>query len=80
MKELTIEQQEKILDDLRWYGKEIAGGGPMIGWSIVALRANKHWYAVTLPLLMELDAVYSKATKSVIAQVTEPPPATSERE
>lgn len=69
MKELTIEQQEQILDDLRWYGKEIAGGGPMIGWGIVARRANRHWYEVTLPLLMELDAVYSKATKSVIGEI-----------
>lgn len=68
MKELTITQQKQILEDLRWYGNEIAGGGPMIGWGIVARRANRHWYEVTLPLLMELDAVYSDATKEMLGQ------------
>lgn len=63
MAELSTEQQEQILAELRWYGHEIAGGGPMIGWGIVARRANKRWYDVTLPLLMELNAVHGPIAK-----------------
>jgi hypothetical protein len=61
MAELTKEQQEQVLADLRWYGKTIAGGGPMGGYDKVARRAERHWYEVTLPLLMELSAVYPDA-------------------
>jgi hypothetical protein len=52
------EPTDKLLDELRWYGKTIAGGGPMGGYAPAAKRAEEHWYVVTLPLLMELDAVY----------------------
>lgn len=61
MAELTKEQQEQVLAELRWYGKTIAGGGPIGGYGIVARRAERHWYEVTLPLLMKLNAVYPDA-------------------
>lgn len=53
-KEIT----DKLLDEIRWYGKTIAGGGPMTGFDRAGRLANEHWYVVTLPLLYELDAVY----------------------
>lgn len=68
MKELTLEQQQRILEDLRYYGNEVAGNAPIGGYVSACKRAEKHWYAVTLPLLMELDAVYSDATKQVLSQ------------
>lgn len=68
MRELTLEQQQQILEDLRYYGNEVAGNAPIGGYVSACKRAEKHWYAVTLPLLMELDAVYSDATKQVLSQ------------
>lgn len=47
-----------ILAELRWYGKTIAGGGPMGGYAQAAQRAAEHWYVVTLPLLYKMNAVY----------------------
>lgn len=60
MRDLTRDEQQQILADLRWYGKTIAGGGPMLmdGYTRVAKRAETHWYEVTLPLLTKLNAVY----------------------
>lgn len=58
MKELTPEQQRRVLEDLRYYGNEVAGNAPVGGYVSACKRAEKHWYAVTLPLLMELNAVY----------------------
>lgn len=57
MPELTTEQQEQVLAELRWYGHAIAGGGPMTGYANAARRAEEHWYASTLPLLDDLGAV-----------------------
>jgi len=57
--ELTASEQEEILAELRWYGKTIAGGGPMIGFEKVGRRAHTHWYETTLPLLMKLGRVYA---------------------
>lgn len=74
MKELTIEQQQQILEDLRYYGNEVAGNAPIGGYVSACKRAEKHWYAVTLPLLMELDAVYSDATKQMLRQPASTPP------
>lgn len=68
MRELTLEQQQRILEDLRYYGNEVAGNAPIGGYVSACKRAEKHWYAVTLPLLIELDAVYSDATKQVLSQ------------
>lgn len=57
---LTEEQQEQVLDEVRWYGHMIAGGGPMAGYAKVAKEAEKHWYKITLPLLEKLNAVYKQ--------------------
>lgn len=37
---------ERLLDELRWYGKTIAGGGPTGGYQLAAKRAEEHWYVV----------------------------------
>lgn len=59
---LTDEQQQQVLEDLRWYGREVAGGAPMTGdYAGAAKRALAHWYGTTLPLLRQLNAVYSAA-------------------
>jgi hypothetical protein len=64
---LTAEQQERVLAELRWYGHEIAGGGPMIGYALVARRAERRWYKSTLPLLEELGAVYGSNKEAASA-------------
>lgn len=56
---LTLEEQDEVLAELRWYGKTIAGGGPMVGFDKAARRANTHWYETTLPLLMRFGHVYA---------------------
>jgi hypothetical protein len=66
-KEVRTELENRLLEDLRWYGKTIAGGGPMIGYAVVARRAERHWYDVTLPMLYELNAVYSDATQTLLS-------------
>lgn len=49
---------EDALAELRWYGKTIAGGGPIGGYSRAAKLAEDHWYNTTLPLLERMNAVY----------------------
>lgn len=61
---MTSEEQEKVLDELRWYGHMIAGGGPIGGYAKVAKEAEKRWYKVTLPLLYDLGEVYKKEKES----------------
>lgn len=51
-------EEERILAEIRWYGKTLAGGGPMGGYAQAAKRAIDRWYIITLPLLQSLDAVY----------------------
>lgn len=55
----ALNTRNEILAELRWYGKCIAGGGPVVGFEKVARRANAHWYGTTLPLLQRLNAVYA---------------------
>lgn len=64
-KELTPAQQQFLLDELRWYGHTIAGGGPMVGFGLVGRRADKHWYEVTLPGLQTLSEVYPDHTTNL---------------
>lgn len=64
-KELKPTEQQFLFDELRWYGKTIAGGGPMVGYGIVGRRAETHWYTVTLPALQTLGEVYSDHTTNI---------------
>jgi len=53
---------ERLLQELRWYGKTIAGGVPMIGSARPAREACDRWYLITLPLLSRLNAIYGDLT------------------
>lgn len=66
-KELTPDEQREVLNELRWYGNTIAGGGPIVGYSHpnVGPKACGHWYDVTLPLLQRLGQVYEDTESEV---------------
>lgn len=42
---------ELLIEDLKWYGHCIAGSGPIAGYYKAAIRAELHWYNITLPLI-----------------------------
>ena len=49
-------QLAQMREELEWYGHEIAGGAPMIGYQTVAKSAENRWYDTTLKLLSSLPA------------------------